>query len=131
MIHKSSCSCGQLKLKYEGEITRTSICHCFECQKRTGSTYGVQTRLDSKFVTIEGQSTAFQRKGDSGGIATFHFCPKCGSTVYWEADGLPGNIIAAIGNFTNPELPSPTFMVYGDRKHHWVIMPETAIEYFD
>lgn len=129
MKNLASCCCGQLKLTYEGKITKTSICHCFECQKRTGSTFGVQTRLETKKVSIDGNATVFQRKGDEG-VVTFHFCPKCGSTVYWELDGLPGSTIVAVGSFMNPKLPSPTFMVYGNRKHEWITMPESAVEYF-
>jgi hypothetical protein len=130
MKHQAFCSCGQLSLTYNGEITKTSICHCFECQKRTGSTFGVQTRLEKKDISTQGSSTVYQRTGDSGGVASFHLCPKCGSTVFWEIDKLPGSIIVAIGAFTNSELPSPTFMVYGNRKHHWVKLPESAVEYF-
>ncbi len=131
MKHQANCSCGQLKLAYEGEIAKTSICHCFECQKRTGSAFGLQIRVDQSKVLIEGESTVFERKGDSGGVASFHFCPKCGSTVYWELGGLPGSVIVAAGSLTNPQLPSPTFMVYGNRMHHWLKMPDTAVEYFD
>lgn len=126
----ASCVCGQLKVNYNGEITKTSICHCFECQKRTGSAFGIQVRVDESQVNIEGESTIFKRKGDSGGVVTFHFCPTCGSTVYWELDGMPGSLVIAAGSFVDPQLPSPTFMVYGNRKHHWIKMPETAVEYF-
>ncbi len=131
MSQQASCSCGQLSLIHTGEITRTSICHCFECQKRTGSTFGLQVLAKESDVTIKGESTIFKRNGDSGGVATFHFCPKCGSTVYWELDGMPGAVAIAAGSFTNPNLPSPTFMIYSDRMHHWLKMPETAVEYFD
>jgi hypothetical protein len=62
---------------------------------------------------------------------SFHFCPTCGSTVFWELDGLPGSTINAAGSLTNPALPSPTFMVYGNRKHEWGQVPESAVEYFD
>jgi len=130
MKQTASCCCGQLTVTYGEEILKTSICHCFECQKRTGSAFGVQTRLETEKVSIQGNSTVFQRKGDEG-VVTFHFCPTCGSTVFWELDGMPGSTIVAVGSFTNPELPSPTFMVYGNRKHHWIKMPETAVEYFD
>ena len=129
MKHHASCSCGQLTIDYDGEIAKTSICHCFECQKRTGSAFGIQVRLETAKISIQGDSTVFQRKGDEG-VVTLHFCPKCGSTVYWELDGMPGSTVVAAGSFTNPELPSPTFMVYGNRKHHWIKMPDTAVEYF-
>ena len=131
MAHQATCSCGQLKATYHGEITRTSICHCLECQKRTGSAFGVQIRVEANQVTTEGDSTVFRRTGDAGSTAEFHFCPRCGSTVYWFNDSLPGSIVISVGSFADPTLPSPTFMVYGNRKHHWLVMPGTAIEYFD
>jgi hypothetical protein len=27
-----------------------------------------------------------------------HFCPTCGSTVYWEGGGFPGYVAVAIGS---------------------------------
>ena len=30
------------------------------------------------------------RKGDSGTYVYFHFCPACGSTIYWEVEASPG-----------------------------------------
>ena len=112
-------------------ILRTSVCHCFACQQRTGTIFGAQIRLDKTKTIINGISTLYQRQGDSGNVINYHFCPTCGSTVYWEIPSMPECIIAAVGCFTNPMLPSPVMMVYGNRKHHWVQMPDTAIEYFD
>jgi hypothetical protein len=70
----------QLRLTCAGEPVRISICHCLACQQRTGSVFGTQARFHRDNVAIDGNSTAFRRVGDSGGTATFHFCPTCGST---------------------------------------------------
>jgi hypothetical protein len=131
MTQEASCCCGKLKLTYEGEITKTSMCHCFQCQMRTGSVFGVQSRLLKSKAKINGQSTKFERVGDEGGVITFHFCPTCGSTVFWEYDDVPDALIVAIGSFTNPNLPAPTFSVYKVRKHHWVEIPRTVTEDWD
>ncbi len=130
MGHKAACSCGQLGINYDGEITKTTLCHCFECQKRTGSVFGVQTRLDKSKAVITGTSTIYQRTGDEGGLITFHFCPKCGSTVFYEASWMPGFIAVPIGAFSDPSLPAPVMQIYGDRKHHWVVLPDSTVEYF-
>lgn len=131
MSHKASCSCGQLAITYDGEIARTSMCHCLECQKRTGSVFGIQTRIEKAKTTITGDTTVFQRTGDGGSIGTFYFCPKCGSTVFWENDQMPGSVIIAIGGFADPTLPAPVFSVYKDRKHHWVEIPKSVIDDLD
>jgi hypothetical protein len=86
----------------------------------------VQTRLPKEHVTIEGKSTTwtFPIKGgnpaefrscDSGG-ATYHFCPECGSTVYWDISIAPDFVGAAVGAFTDATFPPPMisgFEAYG------------------
>lgn len=125
----ASCSCGQLRLSCEGEPVRVSICHCLECQKRTGSVFAVQARFPRERVTIAGRASAWSRTGDSGGSATFRFCPVCGATVYWEADGIPGFVTVAVGAFADPGFPPPHVEVYEERQHPWTVaMGELPLE---
>ena len=54
---EAQCSCGQLRLTCEGEPVRISICHCLDCQRRTGSVFGTQARFPRGQVTrIEGRA---------------------------------------------------------------------------
>jgi hypothetical protein len=117
----ASCSCGQLRVTCEGEPVRVSICHCLECQKRTGSVFATQARFLQEAVTIEGRATKWARRGDSGAPATFSFCPVCGSTVYWEAPGLAGFVTVAVGSFADPSFPPPRVSVYEERQHPWAL----------
>jgi hypothetical protein len=129
---RASCGCGQLNLTCEGEPARVSICHCLACQRRTGSAFGVQARFGRDHVrAVEGRVTQFVRIGDSGGRATFHSCPACGSTVYWELDGLPDFVMVAVGAFADPDFPPPTVAVYEARRHPWTVMPELNVEHLD
>lgn len=122
---EAHCCCGALRVKTTGEPVRISVCHCTECQRRTGSAFGVQARFPEKDVAISGASSQFRRKGDSGGFATMHFCPTCGSIVFWRADGIPGFVTVAVGAFADSGFPTPTVSVYGERKHGWVAFSET------
>ncbi|MFV3128864.1 GFA family protein [Niveispirillum sp. KHB5.9] len=115
----ASCGCGQLRVTCTGEPVRISICHCLECQKRTGSVFGTQARFPRAQVTIEGSTTPWVRFGDSGQSATFHFCPVCGSTVYWEPSAMPDFISVAVGAFADPQFPPPFVSVYEERMHPW------------
>jgi hypothetical protein len=54
------------------------------------------------------------RTAESGHAMTYHFCPTCGSTLYWENDGFPGQITVAIGNFADPNFPAPTIAVWSN-----------------
>lgn len=123
---RAACSCGQLTLAAKGEPIRISVCHCLACQRRTGSVFGAQARFARDQVDIEGRSTPYVRVGDSGNRATFHFCPTCGSTVYYMLDGIPDAIAVPVGAFADPTFPAPKISIYEARRHAWAGVPEDA-----
>ena len=96
MTRRAACSCGQLHLTIEGEPSRISMCHCLECQCRTGAVISNQARFRREQVTFAGKTTEWMRTAESGNALTFHFCPTCGSTVYWEGQGFPGYVNIAL-----------------------------------
>jgi len=119
----AACSCGQLHLTIEGEPSRIGMCSCLACQRRTGAVISNQARFRREQVTFAGKATTWVRTAESGHTMTFHFCPTCGSTVYWENAGFPGTISAAIGNFADPNFPPPTIAVWDESRHPWVALP--------
>ena len=119
----ASCSCGQLQANVAAEPTRVSVCHCLACQRRTGSVFGAQARFPSASVTTAGRSSEYVRVGDEGSRSRFHFCPDCGSTVYYTSEGMEGTVGIPVGAFADPQFPSPTVSVYEERMHSWVSMP--------
>lgn len=128
----ATCACRQLRLTCTGEPVRISACHCLDCQRRTGSAFGVQARFARELVTIEGTASAFTRSSDSGNTVTFHFCPDCGSTLCWELQAAPGLLAVAVGAFADPQFPAPLLSVFESRRHPWVsISPEGLIEHVD
>lgn len=104
---RAACNCGQLNLTIAAEPARVSMCHCFECQRRTGAVISNQARFRRKQIAFAGRSTAWTRTAESGNALTFHFCPVCGSTVYWEGQGFPGLVAVAIGTFADPTFRRP------------------------
>ncbi|MGE0211024.1 MAG: GFA family protein [Parvibaculaceae bacterium] len=119
-LRTARCSCGKLEVRCAGEPVSVSLCHCLECQKRTGSTYGIAAFYPRSAVEPSGPATSYTRASDSGHPVTFHFCPACGSTVYWEPSRKPDFIAVAVGAFADPSFPAPSKGVYGDHRHPWV-----------
>jgi len=120
----ASCSCGQLELTVRGEPVRISICHCRACQRRTGSAFGAQARYAKSDVDVNGQFNSWTRAADSGNLITFHFCPNCGSTVFYLPEQEPDLIAVAVGAFADMNFPAPRVSVYEVRRHPWVGIPE-------
>ena len=93
--------------------------------------FSVQARLPIEQVTIEGKSTTWTfpsgsgkaatfRSCDSGGV-TYHFCPECGSTVYWEIAVAPDFLGVAIGAMTDPTFPAPKISGFEEYGHPWAM----------
>jgi hypothetical protein len=122
MKRRAECSCGALSVETDADPVRISACHCHACQRRTGSVFGVVARFPRAGARIAGPSTTWARTGDSGGTATFHFCPTCGATVYYEIAGIPDVIAIPVGGFADATFPGPTIAVYEERQHPWVTL---------
>jgi hypothetical protein len=127
---KASCACGKLTVTCEGpDPERRSLCHCKNCQLRTGSAFAIQARFPREQVTIQGKSTAWKfpidgakpvtyRSCDSEG-PTYHFCPECGSTVYYELAVAPDMIGVRVGAFTDPTFPPPMISGFEEYWFPW------------
>src|SRR5215213_1431420 len=123
-VRIASCSCGQLRAEVRGEPSGVSVCHCYACQRRTGSVFSAQASFPRESVAVKGNGTEFVRVGAEGGRFTFTFCPKCGSTVFYVEEGDEQEISIPVGAFADARFPPPTVSVYEERRHSWVSLPD-------
>ena len=121
------CSCGELRVLCEGEPAKVSICHCDDCRRRTGSAFGIAAFFDRSRITIEGKAKLFTRNSDSGHKVDFHFCPTCGSTVFYEPARKPDMIAVAVGTFADPLFPMPQQSVWDDKRYTWIAFPDEML----
>lgn len=117
---QARCSCGALTVQVPGPSRLVVACHCRECQRRTGSPFGVGAFYPSDEVRTAGAAKEFARQGSTGGKVRTFFCPGCGSAVYWTADRAPGLVGVAVGCFADPGHPHPTRSLWEQTKHPWV-----------
>jgi len=127
----ASCRCGQLSITCTGEPVRVSVCHCYDCQKRSGSAFAVQARFTAEAVAVSGEHKVYEHIGDSGSSASFHFCPNCGSTLWYHARPYHDLFAIPTGAFVDRDFPAPHFSVWEERKHHWVTIDSDGIEHHD
>jgi hypothetical protein len=128
MTREAACHCGQLRLQVEGDPLAVSICNCLACQRRTGSAFGMQAGFKAGQVEISGRFNDFSRISDEADRkeAVFHFCPDCGSQVFYTEPDDADLIVVSIGSFADPTFPPPTVSGYDSRRHPWVGLPESV-----
>ena len=125
------CHCGQLRLEVTGDPFAVSICNCLACQRRTGSAFGMQAGFKADQVQVAGRYSDYTRISDEADRKehVFHFCPDCGSQVFYTEPTEPDLIVVSVGSFADPSFPPPTESGYDSRRHPWVGLPDSIQRY--
>ncbi len=122
---RATCQCGQLAITAAGDPDFVIACNCLKCQQRGGAPFGLAGYFPKDRITAyEGEVKTFSRPADSGRRITNHFCPECGTTVYWSLEMRPDHLGIAAGCFADPSFPAPVRTIWTENKHHWVQFPE-------
>ncbi len=121
---RAHCQCGKLTASVaDGAEPMIVLCHCLDCQRRSGSPFGEIAYYPTDSVTIAGEVREYTRPTDEGNVLTTGFCPTCGSTVYARASKYPAIVGVTVGTFADPAFPLPARSVYEQSRHHWIGMP--------
>jgi len=126
----ASCHCGTVELRCHGSPRKISMCHCLDCQRRTGSAFSVAVFYLRDMIAVQrGITNSFERDSASGFPVKFHFCVRCGSNVYWEPRRMPNIVGVALGAFADPKFPQPMQSVWTRDKHAWLVIPDDMTEF--
>jgi hypothetical protein len=121
------CSCGAVRYEISGDPIRVTVCHCKECQRRTGSAFGVSCYFPKvKIKVLQGSMNTYERVSDGGRSLTYQFCKKCGTTVVWQAELLPQAMGVSGGTFDDTDWLKPERHVWANSAQGWIQFPEGA-----
>ncbi len=81
---RGSCLCGAVTFRISGKLGPADACHCSQCRKMTGH-YLASVNVAVSDLELEGGDQV--RWFDSSEQARRGFCPTCGSTLFWQANG--------------------------------------------
>ena len=83
------CHCGAITYEAEVDPSRTSICHCTDCQQLTGTAFRVTVPApEDKYRITKGTPKVYVKTtADSGVRRAQAFCADCGSPLYATSVG--------------------------------------------
>jgi len=116
------CQCGKVQYSIEGEAYRLHVCHCLDCQKQSGSAFGMSLIIKPEIFRLRsGEISTFLTTVASGREKTCGFCPNCGVRIYNET-----KIIMAIkaGTLDDTSWLKPDAHYWTKRKQSWVPLPD-------
>lgn len=121
---KASCQCGQLQACVPDDAApMTVLCHCDDCQRRSGSPFGVIAYYPKELIKLSGTAHEFKRSSHSGNWLRNCFCPHCGSTVYVDLGKNPDLRGIPVGAFADSAFSPPMRAVWEQHRHPWVSVP--------
>lgn len=84
-IKTGSCLCGAVRFELRGKLRDVSACHCGQCRRWTGHCVAATAVARENLVFTEQRGLKWFRSSDA---ARRGFCGECGSSLFWEGDGL-------------------------------------------
>jgi hypothetical protein len=120
---KGGCLCGAVTYEVQGDPIFVGHCACENCQRTTGTGHSTVAAFPEPQVTVHGETTSYQGKGDSGQPTTYQFCPKCGSRLFTRAAAMPGVVMTTLGTMAADADLQPSMMIYGKRRRAWDHVP--------
>ena len=124
-VHEGGCSCGSVRYQVTGAPSATSVCHCTFCQRRTGSAFGIGAFFrDDDVQFLAGELKTYEHHSDeTQRWLRMEFCTRCGNTVTWTLEALPGMRAIAGGTFDDPSWLELNRHVWTQSAQEWVTIP--------
>ena len=121
---EGGCLCGAVRYRVHAAPKLASVCHCRNCQRRTGSAFGIGAYFQDADVDLRGERRTYEYRSDeTGRWLRMEFCPSCGNTVSWTAEVFPGMRALAGGSFDDPDWLKINRHGWTRSKQKWVVCP--------
>ncbi|KAH7355964.1 Mss4-like protein [Pyrenochaeta sp. MPI-SDFR-AT-0127] len=123
-----SCVCSTVRYRLLTSPLFCYACHCTDCQKETGSAFGLFLSIESYNVSIISPTppAVVIREKKPGVLSRYLACPKC-KTDLWSEHGFGDGVCnLRVGTLDFPSLMEPDVHSYVDSKVEWLKLPEGA-----
>ena len=129
---QGSCQCGEVHYQIKGEPLLLYRCHCTECQKQSGSGFGMSMWVrNDDFEILKGSLKYFQRIADSGGKMECFFYGNCGVRIFHKTLNIKQDyIVLKPGTLHNTQTLQPTADIWLKSKQAW-FEPSDETDHFE
>ena len=115
------CHCGEITYEAELDLEKVAICHCTDCQKQSGSAFGMSLIIQRDALEIlTGEVATFETTADSKRLKTCAFCPRCGVRIY---NGTRALFSIKAGTLDDTSQLIPDAHYWTRSKQSWTTLP--------
>ena len=122
--YSGGCQCGSVRYILTREPIRLGACHCKECQRQSGSAFGMFMPVKKDSLTVTGLTKEVTRIADSGNEVTGAFCPECGVRIYHAPKSAPDVLSLKPGTLDDTSWLRPDLFIWMKSAQGWVSVPD-------
>ena len=118
MMLEGGCQCGAVRYRVEGDPHHAALCHCTDCRASAGAPVMAWAAFSSSdFAVLTGEPRAY----NSSGAAFRHFCPTCGTGLWYiNEEVLPGLVDIQIATLDDAEALPPGAHIQAAEALSWM-----------
>jgi hypothetical protein len=106
-------------------------CHCTECQRWSGSAFGLSMPVKHESVSLtRGDPKTWQHTGTSGFASKYWFCADCGGRLFGQRSDRPDIVTLRAGTLDDTSWIRPIAHINLESAQAWERVPNHA-ECFD
>lgn len=122
------CLCGAIRYRLTGDPVTFYACHCSDCQRQTGSAFGLSMIVRREDVVLEqGEPQRFEIPMPDGRIKRGRFCAACATRIWGEPVALPDLYVLRPGTLDDPGAFEPVGHIWTRSALGWVPIPEDSV----
>jgi hypothetical protein len=120
-IATGGCLCNAVRYRLDAPPLFTHACHCLDCQKKTGTAFGMTTIvLRDDLVITHGATvpTALSPR------RTAHGCAACDTWIYITSTRHRASVTLRSGTLDDASIATPQAHIWVKRKQPWLALPD-------
>jgi hypothetical protein len=124
MERLGGCLCGAARYRVTGDPLTFYVCHCTDCQRRTGSAFGLSMLVPKKAVELtHGETVPLEAEVDGGRVKRAVACAKCRTQLWGISGRNPEVLVVRPGTLDDKSGLDPVAHIWTRSRQAWVALP--------
>jgi len=119
------CLCGAVRYQCQGRPLGVTYCYCKTCQLAAGAPVYLGALFARHAVSWQGATTAYR----SSPLGLRHFCPVCGSTLFYECTDGSQRLEITVATLEQPASLPPDCHEWTDSAIPWFHLDDALPRY--
>ncbi len=124
------CACGEVRYQLVADPVTCYVCHCTDCQTRTGSAFGISMICESDAIKLErGSPELVEVELPDGRVKRANRCPSCQVSVWGSPRASPNLRTLHPGTLDDASWLAPIGHIWTRSAQPWVVIDPESLQF--